>query len=88
MEILLIWMVLAVIVGLIAPAKDRSGFGWFLLAVVLSPLIAGLLLLVVGDSRTARCPHCAERIKATARICPHCRTDLAPAGKIIIEGEK
>jgi hypothetical protein len=87
MWIVLIWLVLAVVVGALASAKDRSGFGWFVLAVFISPLIAGFLLLIAGDSRPARCPYCDEKIKARAKICPHCRTDIAPMGKILIEGE-
>ena len=47
MEIVLFWLVLAIIVGVAANTRGRSGFGWFLLAAIISPLIAGLLLLAL-----------------------------------------
>lgn len=88
MLIVLIWFVLAVVVGALAAGKDRNGFGWFLLAMLISPLIAGIFLLSAGDRRSARCPFCDEKVKERAKICPHCRTDIGPIGKIVIEGEK
>lgn len=47
MWLVVAWAVLAVIVGLAAGARGRSAAVWFLLAVVLSPLIAGMLLLIL-----------------------------------------
>jgi hypothetical protein len=41
----------AIIVGIAANMRGRSGFGWFLLAVVISPLLAGLLVLALPDLR-------------------------------------
>jgi hypothetical protein len=51
MSLIVLWLVLAVIVGVGANTRGRSGPGWFLLAVVISPLLAGLLVLVLprGD---------------------------------------
>jgi hypothetical protein len=44
-RIILWWFVLAIVVGVSANLRGRSGPGWFLLAVVISPLIAGLFLI-------------------------------------------
>ena len=88
MVIILIWFALAVVVGALAAGKDRSGFGWFLLAMLISPLIAAIFLLIAGDRRPARCPFCDEKVKERARICPHCRNDIRPVGEIVIEREK
>ena len=41
----------AVIVGIAAHRKGRNGLGWFLLAVVISPLIAGVLVLALPRPR-------------------------------------
>jgi hypothetical protein len=41
------WIGFAVIVGVAANTRGRAGFGWFLLAILLSPLIAGLLVLAL-----------------------------------------
>lgn len=57
MEIILLliffWLPIAIIVGVAANARGRSGFGWFLLAVLVSPLIAGLLLLLFPRANSA-----------------------------------
>lgn len=81
------WMLLAVVVGVAAHKRGRMGFGWFVLAVMLSPLIAGLLLLAVGgaaestDPSTHRqCPDCAEKVLRAARVCKHCGCQLEPLG--------
>jgi hypothetical protein len=47
--IFLIWVVFAVLVGIVANARGRNGVGWFLLSAVLSPLI-GFLVLVAMPS--------------------------------------
>jgi hypothetical protein len=49
---LIIWLVLAVVVGVAANSRGRNGFGWFVLGIVISPLIAGLLLAILPDLRT------------------------------------
>jgi len=56
MEIFLLWIGIAVIVGVAANTRGRSGFGWFLLAVILSPLIAGLLVLALPTLRDLNAP--------------------------------
>ena len=51
MELLyvLIWIGVSCAVGSAASSRfNRSGFGWFLVSCLISPLIAGPLLLVVG----------------------------------------
>lgn len=86
MEFVLGWIVLSIAVGAVAARKDRSGFGWFLLAIVISPLIAIVFLIAAGEGNVTRCPLCAERVKAKAQICPHCHSELQSPGEIIIEG--
>jgi len=51
-ELLLFWFGLAIIVGIAANRHGRSGIGWFLLSAIISPLLAGLLLLAVGPKTT------------------------------------
>lgn len=44
------WFFLSVAVGLYATNhRNRSGLGWFLIAVLISPLIAFILLLVMKN---------------------------------------
>ena len=50
MEIFLFWIVLAVIVGVVANARGRSGIGWFFLsALLLSPLLGLILVLCLTN---------------------------------------
>jgi hypothetical protein len=46
-EIVVIWLAFAIIVGIAANTRGRFGFGWFLLACLLSPLIAGLVVVAL-----------------------------------------
>jgi hypothetical protein len=41
------WLGLAIIVGVGANTRGRNGPGWFLLALIISPLLAALLLLAL-----------------------------------------
>jgi hypothetical protein len=45
--IILFWIGFAVVVGVGANTRGRNGPGWGLLAVLISPLLAGLLLLAL-----------------------------------------
>lgn len=88
--IFLVWIGLAMAVGIWASKKGRSNFGWFLLAVMVSPLLAGIFLLLVGDRwtysvqfdntryNTKQCPRCAEDIKRAAQVCRFCGHEFMP----------
>ena len=49
------WIVLCIAVGVGAANRNRFGFGWFLLAVITSPIISGFILLLLG-AKTPRSP--------------------------------
>lgn len=40
------WFLFAILVGVLASKYGRSGLGWFILATIISPLFAGLFLIV------------------------------------------
>jgi hypothetical protein len=49
MELVLVWIALSIAIGIGARRRyARNGLGWFLLALVISPLIAVAFLLAVG----------------------------------------
>jgi hypothetical protein len=88
MEFAIFWVGFAIIVGIFASRRGRSGFGWFLLSALISPLLAGLLVLVLANlkdeegkpnpSTHVKCPDCREFVLKEARVCKHCGCKLIP----------
>jgi len=44
------WIILSFIMVFLAKSKGRSGFAWFFISILISPIIAFFILLAVGDS--------------------------------------
>lgn len=42
------WIIISVAVAIYANRLNRSGFGWFFLSLIISPLLTGILLLASG----------------------------------------
>lgn len=83
------WFLLAVVIGIGADGRGRSGFGWFLLSLLLSPLVGFVLLVLLpplnkqqstapSPQTHVKCPDCAELVLAEARVCKHCGARLIP----------
>lgn len=89
---ILFWCVLSVVVGVFAAGKGRSGVGWFLLSMLISPLLAAIFLAIVkdlsggaaaagpSDQTHVKCPVCAEFVLPEAKVCKHCAAPLTPDG--------
>jgi len=75
MEVGFVWLIFAILVGVWASSKGRSFLGWMLLAILFSPLLASLLLLIKGSAR--RCPFCRGGVPKEALVCRHCGRNLA-----------
>lgn len=78
MELLLFWLLLAAGIGYWASQRGRSGVGWFLLSLLLSPLIGAIGLAIVGDAGRP-CPVCGNRVPVGVTQCESCAYDFAAA---------
>jgi len=88
MELIIIWLILCICVGVYANGKGRSGIGFFFLSFFLSPLIGLIIALVsypneekieektISTGERKKCPFCAELVKTEAKVCKHCQRDL------------
>lgn len=47
MEFFLFWFILSVIAGFLAKSKNRTAFGWFLLSLLVSPIITLIILAIL-----------------------------------------
>lgn len=87
MTLLLFWFGVAVVTGVVASSKGRTGFGWFLLGACFSLLALLLVALLPSIKRDplapspethVRCPDCREMVYKDARKCKHCGIPLIP----------
>ncbi len=92
MGVVLFWFGFAIAVGVLASNRGRSGFAWFLISVVISPLL-GFIFVLVMENLSAKqdlknqlyfdsfnqfqCPYCLERINKGSQICRFCRSDVS-----------
>lgn len=93
MELVFFWLLFAIVTWVAASSRGRSGFLWFLVSLIFSPIIGLLLVLVLPNLKSpraaeiepvtaethVRCPECRELVRADARLCKHCKTALVPA---------
>ena len=52
--LVVLFLFLPICIGIAAQTKGRSGFGWFLLSILIGPLFSMLLLLITGETDAKR----------------------------------
>lgn len=90
MEVFFFWVIFSLFVAAIANSRGRSGFGWFIVSILISPLISVIILALMTNlatqpssknavvaRNTKRCPLCAEDIMIEAVRCKHCGADVS-----------
>ena len=92
--ILIIWIIIPSLIAKAAREKGRSYAGFFILSILFSPLIGGLILLLLGKNENEinrkkiesgenkYCPYCANIIQSKAMICTFCQRELIKKEKI------
>lgn len=83
MGFVIIWLVAAIVAGILANNKNRSVIGWGISTLIIPLLVFIVLVLPTIKEDTPsydlkKCPFCAEDIKAEAVICKHCQRDIPP----------
>lgn len=76
MEIFLLWLVLSILVAVFANSRGRSGILYFLISIILSPLLGFLVALISGDATRMKCFNCGQKIDISAKVCPFCKVDM------------
>lgn len=94
------WLLLSLGVGWLAHLRERNGWYWGIASVVLSPLLAGVVLMMAKppvslethytithdmELTHAKCPHCAEYVLPELTRCPYCKGPLEPNPQLIEE---
>jgi hypothetical protein len=87
MTFFIFWILLSILIGVFASSKKRNGVGWFFISFLISPLIAFIILLVIGPSPSTlkKCPKCAEEVKAEAVVCRFCGYEFPQPPPLSIE---
>jgi hypothetical protein len=72
-------------IAVAAERKGRSYVAWLAIALLTSPILAGIIVASMAATQPAvggelsPCPRCAEPIRAQAQVCRFCGQELAAA---------
>jgi len=86
--LIITWVIISLVVGYLAGQRGRDPFEFFLLSLVISPLIAFLILIALpiknpDEQQKVKCPHCHGLIDEGVKCCMHCRRDIE--WKVIVQ---
>jgi hypothetical protein len=72
---LILWAVLSALVGAVAHSRGRVYHMWFLLSLLVSPLVGYIVLMAVSSDKQ-RCKNCGKFVWSEANECPYCHIKL------------
>ena len=88
MDFIFIYLLIAIAAAMFAGSRGRSGFAWFIVSLIISPLISFIFLLVLPNKKEqsqmpnpsthVKCPDCRELVLKDAKVCKHCGCKLIP----------
>ena len=67
MDILIFLLIFSALIGYWANNWGRNGWLWFFIALVISPLITAIILLIMGKDGEAKAKQVADTIEAEAQ---------------------
>ena len=81
-------LILSILIGVLASGKGRSGFGFFLLSFFFTPLLALIILLVIGNTKPSldklehiywcsSCDSTYSDLNNRNAVCPSCHNNLS-----------
>jgi hypothetical protein len=78
MSFIVFYIIFVALIGFWASKLGRNVVLCILAAILLSPLVAGIYLLIVGksDEKFKKCNSCAEIVKKEAVVCRYCNSSL------------
>jgi hypothetical protein len=71
-QLVVLWGLFAIVVAVAAGARGRNPLGWFLLACVISPLLAVILLALMPSGPSISKYSWLEWYEGKVRKCPFC----------------
>jgi hypothetical protein len=71
------WVLFGALIGVVAAQKRGFGTAGGVIGGMLLGPLAVLMFFASGSRR--KCPQCAEWMQKQAKICPHCKSEVAIA---------
>ena len=67
------WLAFSLIPPVVASKRGRRGVEWFIIGILISPVIATIVVVAMKDLSKKRCEACGVQIPVAAHICPFCK---------------